>query len=461
MNFSSHTVSVPVSDTLCAARAGVRNYLARQIEWSCTLLPIIQSYRTKSLDKVMRLASLLGSEEFYVAVIPLMTWIIASPHVARICVMLFGLNMGVGNFLKNSFALPRPSLEYLVTKDKPLPGAKLASDAAVADKKEALSDRSLDARDFGWPSVHSINATTLPFFILRCVFGSAFIWTVETPVLQMAAYAFCLCYTALICFSRMYLGVHSPADVQGGMLLGALQLRVWLAICEGVDATVMGENGILTLFGLTTLFLLLHPKVSPGTYTQEESVCLVGFVCGYLAAFKLSDSLGIPVSGEGIYTSLSVDGMDWSRTGARVLLGMPTLLLCKELTKLVVKQILKVVEPSYAKPDSEAHRRAAVADVSVKDTDAAATSAAAAAAAGGDSTDGVRRRKKKVGFMAVTEAMVSEAVGESCGGEESKNDEDFVQLTLSMAIARYIIYFVGYGMHVTLFAPLMFRALGV
>ena len=66
----------------------------------------------------MRLASRLGSEEFYVASIPLMTWLVASPHVSRVTVMLFGLNMAVGNFLKNAFALPRPPVEYLVTEGK-------------------------------------------------------------------------------------------------------------------------------------------------------------------------------------------------------------------------------------------------------------------------------------------------------------------------------------------------------
>lgn len=453
-------------------RSGVRNYLGHQIDWSISLLPHIQAYRTKSLDKVMRLASLLGSEEFYVATIPLMTWLIAPHNISRVVVMLFGMNMAMGNFLKNTFALPRPPLEHLVTKNKPLPGMlakKLDDQDGSAAGEAALVDRSLDARDFGWPSVHSINATTLPFFILRCVFGSAFIWTVEAPGAQIAAYVGCLAYTTLICFSRMYLGVHSPADVQGGMLLGALQLRVWLATCDGLEESIMAsEQGVLSMIAITAVFLMLHPKVRPGTYTQEESVCLVGFVCGFIAGFYVSESTGIPVLDADIYPQRL-----WFRALARVLVGFPTMLISKEVVKVLTNGLLsmlglsasskKVVLKAGSNSNGDVSAGKKRKNKKGKKGGKKAAGEEGEESSGGDNGEGKSGVRAKL--AATADALVSEAVGQSgpgaveaVGGDAETDD---VNLSLSYALARYVVYFFGYGVQVTLVAPLLFRYIGI
>ena len=59
-------------------------------------------------------------------------------------VTFFVVNLYVGNYLKNLFALPRPT-------------------ASPGGPKE---------EDFGWPSMYAVNAVGLPFFALRYLWGA-------------------------------------------------------------------------------------------------------------------------------------------------------------------------------------------------------------------------------------------------------------------------------------------------
>lgn len=62
-------------------------------------------------------------------------------------------------------------------------------------------------RSFSMPSNHALNS-----FAFACIF-----W----PLRRHALNAALLCIAAVVCFSRVYVGVHYPGDVLAGMLLGA------------------------------------------------------------------------------------------------------------------------------------------------------------------------------------------------------------------------------------------------
>lgn len=77
---------------------------------------------------------------------------------------------------------------------------------------------------FSYPSGHALYATTF--------------YTVAASILLMLVRRIPIIYAAvaasliilLVGWSRIYLGVHYPSDVLGGMLVGAFWLAVWFAI---------------------------------------------------------------------------------------------------------------------------------------------------------------------------------------------------------------------------------------
>ena len=242
-------VTVPVLYFLEYVRQASRNYVLRQMEWhSFSLQPQLQALRSAKapmLHAVLTVGQLLGSELFYFMMIPILCWTLDDAHSnSNMFVAYFGLNVYVCNWLKNCFALAR-------------------SDAAPTTR---------DTSDFGWPSMYALNAVGLPFFLLRYLFGAVghgTLYSLENQALTAACYSAGILWVLVVCGARLYSGVSSPADVQGGMLVGGVLVRIWLPVCEDV-ATALSSSDIL--FGLPSpifmcvaalLLMLMHP-FTPG-----------------------------------------------------------------------------------------------------------------------------------------------------------------------------------------------------
>jgi len=90
----------------------------------------------------------------------------------------------------------------------------------------------------------------------------------------------------------MYLGVHSPADITGGMVIGAIILRIFLSISESIDNWILTGHNVPMIVITTTFFLLsIHPQTTPATYTFAETATVLGWISGNLLGswFKCPD----------------------------------------------------------------------------------------------------------------------------------------------------------------------------
>jgi len=154
-------------------------------------IPFIQKIQTVSwLLAPMKAVTLLGNEEFFLLLLPLVYWLINRRLGAQLGVLLL-VSVCLNDIVKLLFQLPRPYWTGAVT--------------AYATEKS-----------FGFPSGHAQNASLLwPFVALQT--KNEKLW-----------FFLSLALLALISFSRLYLGVHYPLDIVGGWLLGGLLLLLTL-----------------------------------------------------------------------------------------------------------------------------------------------------------------------------------------------------------------------------------------
>jgi hypothetical protein len=117
------------------------------------------------------------------------------------------LSAFVNDFFKNLFRQPRPyNLE---------PSLGLAAESS-----------------FGFPSAHAQ--------VSLCFWFPCASWFYKH---KAAAYGTAISITAIIGFTRLYLGVHFPTDLLGGWLLGAIILGIYFKLTDRIIA-LLNEAGI-------------------------------------------------------------------------------------------------------------------------------------------------------------------------------------------------------------------------
>lgn len=162
-------------------------------DWGVGLLLWLQG-ASPALDVPFLLLTATGSELFATLFLPVIYWCV-NRRAGLGAALLFGANSAINAAAKAWFDTPRPF--------------------EVHPNVEALTH----ATDPGFPSGHTQGAVTLwGYFAARRRTYGAGRWLTWVPVALIV----------LVPLSRMYLGVHYPADLIGGYLLGFLVLMAFL-----------------------------------------------------------------------------------------------------------------------------------------------------------------------------------------------------------------------------------------
>ncbi len=213
------------------------------------------------LETPMKLFSFLGTENFFLLVLPLIYWCIDASLGIRVGFVLITSNY-VNAVFKLWFAGPRP---YWVS-DKVLPFAAESS--------------------FGIPSGHAQNAVG--------VWG-----IIATDLRKRWAWIVAVALMFLIGFSRLYLGVHFLHDVIAGWLIGGILLWVFVKFWDSVVAWLKQKSlgsQVLIAFIVSLIFIVL-------------GAISFGRLAGYTFPVEWRDNalrarpLPAPVSMEGFITS--------------------------------------------------------------------------------------------------------------------------------------------------------------
>jgi len=190
------------------------------LDWGIDFIAALQT-SAPWLVAPSRFLSFLGTEEFYLLILPFLYWCVDVRLSLRVGVIL-SISSSVNTFFKFAFHQPRPYW--------------------VSEKVHAIGAES----SYGLPSGHAQHAVA--------VWGTVAAWVKGWACWLLAA------LILLIGFSRIVLAVHFPTDVLTGWVIGGAILWVFLRWEEPVMAwfnrfTVAQK--IALIFGASMLLMVL------------------------------------------------------------------------------------------------------------------------------------------------------------------------------------------------------------
>jgi len=196
------------------------------MQWGTDIVVALQAF--PGLTGLMEFFTFLGTEEFFLLLMPALYWCIDAGLGLRLAVALTASG-SLNELLKLAFHLPRPYW--------------------VDSRVQALGTEP----SYGLPSGHAMNAVSVWGFI-------------ATQLKKNWAWAAALALILLISLSRLYLGVHFPTDVLGGWVFGAGLL--WAFLRWEQNARVwLGRLTLWQQIGLAFVVSLVYLALAAGILT--------------------------------------------------------------------------------------------------------------------------------------------------------------------------------------------------
>lgn len=218
--------------------APVRHFETQFLLW-------LSEHRDPLLNVIFIFFTLLGTEYFYMLLIPIL-FVIFERRKACMFASVILISLLVNELVKTYFCMPRPECQLFNSLNSSM------------------------AEGYSFPSGHAQGSMTLWGLIALHRKNS----------LKMII--LCVSMIILISFSRLYLGVHYPLDIAGGWLIGGFILVVyWIIVKRDLHVSYWIPFSCLTLISL----LSGDPRI------QKIGTTLAGLYCGMLIPGQLSAHL--------------------------------------------------------------------------------------------------------------------------------------------------------------------------
>eukprot|EP00249_Psilotum_nudum_P015287 c25244_g1_i1 orf=379-1620(-) len=291
-------------------RASVRPTVLRHVEDGVHFVLRLQSMQHFFLDSLFALVSFLVSLEFYTIFLPFLFWT-GHCRLARQMTLLMASCVYVGNCLKDTISAPRP----------PSPPVRRLT-ATESERDFAM--------EYGLPSSHTVNTICLLGYLLLYLmegFDLSTFWLVT----------FFSTLLALVSFGRLYLGMHSPIDILGGVFVGCSVLGFWCLIDEPLDFFITQGNNVLPFWvSLSFILLFAYPMPEMPTPSFEFHTAFNGVVLGVVwgvhrTYWQYHHENMVRLTGIGFGAEQIIK---------RHLVGVPLILAAKFISRELAKQLL-------------------------------------------------------------------------------------------------------------------------
>ena len=198
----------------------------------------IEPLRNPILTPFLEAVTLMGYPVFLILFISFGYYYWSPSRFTRIAMMLF-ISGIINSFLKDYFQDPRPAIEFML------------------DPKVGTS--------YGLPSGHAQIAVTL---------WGLLAYELKDKWISLGALVLIL----LICFSRLYLGVHDIEDITLGLLVGLLILAIWHLV---ISSNLFQKLNKLNILISILIFQLVAYIFYPTHEGHEISVWFLGAMTGW------------------------------------------------------------------------------------------------------------------------------------------------------------------------------------
>lgn len=193
----------------------------------------LQQFSTPLLDSIFLGISALTGELSYIVILGIVYWCIDKDKAYYIGIFLF-LSFSANTFLKNLFHIPRP-YTYSVVR-------QIDVDTGYG---------------YSFPSGHAQLSTTFAG-MFSAVFRKKWMYVAGIALIILTG------------FSRMYLGVHTPADILCGIGVGLLLTALGSVLKKTANKKLLAFAAFMLMLGISLI------------YNSEDIVKLLFFSAGFL-----------------------------------------------------------------------------------------------------------------------------------------------------------------------------------
>lgn len=265
-------------------------------------LYFLEEIRVPVLNELMLAITTFGEETVFLVIALILFWCV-DKYMGYYTLSVGFVGMVANQFLKLTFRIPRPW---------------------VIDENFTILEQARDAATgYSFPSGHTQSAVG--------TLGSI-AYTTKNKTLRIA----CIVIAALVAFSRMYIGVHTPLDVVVSVAIAIVLILVIRPLVLGNDHKYMSVLlPVMVLLSVSFLcFVELYPfPADIDTHNYESGVqnayTLLGALLGLIVVYIVDEK----------WLNFKTGAIWWSQV-LKVVIGLVLVLIVKSGTKQMLNMML-------------------------------------------------------------------------------------------------------------------------